>query len=464
MYYEQLQFILVIPKVIESLLWIFNIILGFQKFKGYAWKDRPLVERLYLMGMIGWFVYITLDIFIFLVAPASMEFALVGEYGGYSTIYFSLFLSNFLRDVAFSGALIMLWAFLYASLMIWLGETTATELFHKKWVGLLIGIISLLIIVFDQITVKITSDGPHVNADSSWLGGSVLFLFILIFVISVSILIYSLRHETNAWTSNHLKPHIRYLILGLALMGLGNLYWAIFGGLRSLIPSAFSDFQVSALFTALGHVFWIISPIFLNLGIRQPLEVSPKVDEDYSKIGKRNFQRLINEEIVGTYLIKEGKIISTNRLMEHLLGFRKSELIEWTEERLKAQIHPDDLPKVISHFSLENHLVGSENFYQFRFLTKAKEVIWVEQITYPIVNYDIPVFQHIFIDITKQKTMEAEKKVLQGMLPICAQCKKIRDDQGYYIQLEHYIKEHSEANFTHGICPDCMEEMLKEIE
>ena len=134
------------------------------------------------------------------------------------------------------------------------------------------------------------------------------------------------------------------------------------------------------------------------------------------------------------------------------------------EDRLKAQIHPEDLPRVDPHFSLENHLMGSENFYQFRFLTKTKEVIWVEQITYPILKYDIPVFQHIFIDITIQKSMEAEKKVLQGMLPICAQCKKIRDSRGNYIQMEHYIKNHSQANFTHELCPDCVDEMLKDFD
>ncbi len=48
-------------------------------------------------------------------------------------------------------------------------------------------------------------------------------------------------------------------------------------------------------------------------------------------------------------------------------------------------------------------------------------------------------------------------KQLSGMLPICANCKKIRDDQGYYQQIEHYITEHSDAEFTHGICPDCAE-------
>jgi len=47
-------------------------------------------------------------------------------------------------------------------------------------------------------------------------------------------------------------------------------------------------------------------------------------------------------------------------------------------------------------------------------------------------------------------------KTLQGLLPICAACKKIRDDQGYWHQVEEYIGQHSAAQFTHGICPDCI--------
>ena len=48
-----------------------------------------------------------------------------------------------------------------------------------------------------------------------------------------------------------------------------------------------------------------------------------------------------------------------------------------------------------------------------------------------------------------------ECKVLRGILPICATCKKIRDDQGAWNQMESYIHQHSEVEFTHGICPDC---------
>ena len=53
----------------------------------------------------------------------------------------------------------------------------------------------------------------------------------------------------------------------------------------------------------------------------------------------------------------------------------------------------------------------------------------------------------------------AEVKQLSGLLPICASCKKIRDDQGYWQAVEVYISHHSEAQFTHGICPDCMKEL-----
>ncbi|MBF0526198.1 MAG: response regulator [Deltaproteobacteria bacterium] len=47
-------------------------------------------------------------------------------------------------------------------------------------------------------------------------------------------------------------------------------------------------------------------------------------------------------------------------------------------------------------------------------------------------------------------------KILRGLLPICAHCKKIRDDKGYWNQIESYIRTHSEANFSHGICPECV--------
>jgi|MudIll2142460700_1097286.scaffolds.fasta_scaffold22124_2 PAS domain S-box-containing protein len=81
-------------------------------------------------------------------------------------------------------------------------------------------------------------------------------------------------------------------------------------------------------------------------------------------------------------------------------------------------------------------------------------------------------------DITERKKIEAERerlvqelketlakvKVLSGMLPICAWCKKVRDDKGYWKKVETYIEEYSDASFTHGICPECIDRVKMEDE
>lgn len=57
--------------------------------------------------------------------------------------------------------------------------------------------------------------------------------------------------------------------------------------------------------------------------------------------------------------------------------------------------------------------------------------------------------------VIKYKRAEQTTKILHGLLPICAWCKKIRDDKGYWKQLEEYMEQHSEAHFTHGMCAEC---------
>lgn len=79
----------------------------------------------------------------------------------------------------------------------------------------------------------------------------------------------------------------------------------------------------------------------------------------------------------------------------------------------------------------------------------------------------------VFRDVTERSRQRAEReqliaelqtalanvKTLSGLLPICAWCKKIRDDRGYWEQVETYVEKHSQAEFTHGICPDCLAKM-----
>lgn len=83
-----------------------------------------------------------------------------------------------------------------------------------------------------------------------------------------------------------------------------------------------------------------------------------------------------------------------------------------------------------------------------------------------------------FVDITRRKQTEMERedlihklqtaldkiKTLRGLVPICASCKKIRDDQGFWHQVEVYVRDHSEANFSHSICPTCAKELYPELD
>lgn len=57
----------------------------------------------------------------------------------------------------------------------------------------------------------------------------------------------------------------------------------------------------------------------------------------------------------------------------------------------------------------------------------------------------------------------ANIKTLKGMLPICGYCKSIRDDSNYWHQLEEYVSEHSDAEFSHGICPSCLSKVQRDI-
>lgn len=71
----------------------------------------------------------------------------------------------------------------------------------------------------------------------------------------------------------------------------------------------------------------------------------------------------------------------------------------------------------------------------------------------------------IELEETNKKLQQAisEIKILQGILPICSKCKKIRDDRGFWQQVESYLAKHSQATFSHSICPECMDEFYREL-
>ncbi len=124
-------------------------------------------------------------------------------------------------------------------------------------------------------------------------------------------------------------------------------------------------------------------------------------------------------------------------------------------------------------------LSGEDWRGEFQNRKKNGELYWESASISPLRNAagKITHFVAVKEDITRHKLADEEQrrlisdlqaalakvKMLTGLLPICAGCKKIRDDQGYWHQVEIYISEHSDADFTHGLCPECARNLYPEI-
>ncbi len=118
--------------------------------------------------------------------------------------------------------------------------------------------------------------------------------------------------------------------------------------------------------------------------------------------------------------------------------------------------------------------------YEYQIIHKSGEERWMNQRNVFILDTEgAPVaIEGIVTDITERKQQEierekllselqtalAEVKKLSGLLPICCNCKKIRDDSGYWKIIEEYIQEHSEAQFSHSICQECAKELYPDLD
>jgi PAS domain S-box-containing protein len=163
----------------------------------------------------------------------------------------------------------------------------------------------------------------------------------------------------------------------------------------------------------------------------------------------------------------KGNLIYASPSHEPVLGYDPSWLVG---RGISALIHPTDLPLVqLAISQLPDSGPGKPTDVRLRLASGD----WLE-VELLLSTFSIRgVSGHRILlsarSIAERKRSQQERerliqelqeafakiKVLSGFIPICASCKKIRDDQGYWNQLEAYIQSHSEAQFSHGICPDC---------
>jgi PAS domain S-box-containing protein len=158
-----------------------------------------------------------------------------------------------------------------------------------------------------------------------------------------------------------------------------------------------------------------------------------------------------------------GKVLFINRVAESLVGMDASEAVGRPLEKVYA-LHQD-----------QENQVGKEGLI---LVSKRGSEYAIEEVrTLLEAEADKSGVVIVFRDITDRKLAEEklederrrlrqaldEVRTLRGIVPICAHCKKIRDDMGYWSQVEQYVSDHTEARFSHGICPACLEKEMEEI-
>lgn len=165
----------------------------------------------------------------------------------------------------------------------------------------------------------------------------------------------------------------------------------------------------------------------------------------------------------------DGGIISWNKAAERIFGYSAEEIIGHSVSILYPVDRRDELVDIMERIK-RGQRVG---LYETVRLRKDGHFIPVSVTVSPVKDArgSIVGGSAISRDITLRKSDERERfklieelteslkqvKTLSGLLPICASCKRIRDDRGYWQQVETYIADHTHADFTHGICPDCLE-------
>lgn len=172
-----------------------------------------------------------------------------------------------------------------------------------------------------------------------------------------------------------------------------------------------------------------------------------------------------------TWMGTDGNYVYVSPSCEKVSGYPAEDFMN--NPGLMIQIaHPDDHDVVAQHFQEDCFQGKGLSQFDFRITTKGGEERWISHHCH--LAYDrneiLAGSRGSNRDVTKRKAVEKEKealiveltealgkvKTLSGLLPICANCKKIRDDSGYWQQIELFIRERSEAEFSHSICPDCL--------
>ena len=171
------------------------------------------------------------------------------------------------------------------------------------------------------------------------------------------------------------------------------------------------------------------------------------------------------------YTNAEGAITTCNDNASKLFGASREKLVGFSYRSIRNEAMRHAIAEALS---------GKTSHFEGEYLTVTGNRLTQMRANFsPTVTPDGSVTGviGIFEDIAERRHMENERerliqelqnalseiKRLSGLLPICASCKRVRDDKGYWRQIEAYIRDHSELDFSHGLCPECAKKYCQNL-
>ncbi|MFC1954875.1 PAS domain S-box protein [Chloroflexota bacterium] len=231
---------------------------------------------------------------------------------------------------------------------------------------------------------------------------------------------------------------------------------------------------------------------YLSLHVVQQLEgvgshiaaaiMRKQADENLQK-SEENFRRSMDNSPLGITIIgnvreypdgDRPEILYANKAILDMYGYSGTE--EINSKPLKERFTPKtvaEMEEKTKYWKLGKPILGN---YEADIINYNGEIRHMEVSTDEVLWDNKRRIQLLYKDITERKRVEEEKerlinelqealtnvKTLSGLLPICAWCKKIRDEEGFYQSVETYISKHSEVDFTHSICDECLNKINSE--
>jgi PAS domain S-box-containing protein len=215
----------------------------------------------------------------------------------------------------------------------------------------------------------------------------------------------------------------------------------------------------------------------VSLGVWNGKECIFGISKDLSveQEALQKFERLfgMNPALMAVSMLPDRRFVEVNAAFLRTLGYSADEVLGKTSAELGLFANPDQQQHVAANLLEYGRIEEAELQVKTKDGTIRDGLFSGEIIESQGKRY----FLTVMIDITERKQVEVERdktiqelrlaiaevKTLRGIVPICANCKKIRDDKGYWEQVELYVSRHTEAAFSHGICPDCAKKLYPEF-